>query len=689
MCVLLLVVLLHLQVAEGSAGSSLTIDDVRITALPSNEVNSGDNITIACFLNISTFGHFTVDFEYKLLKDYITFHTVKTSDKIMQFKIAPAWITHSGIYQCHVKAQEKEKESTELKINVKGVSQPELSVSKSEVIEGEPVHLTCLVKEEYAFFLFSFYIASGNKDPKVKKIRSYKNVAKITLTDWEDKTVPIIVRCQAELLGIDGAISPKSETRLIAIKDVFATPKINIWPSNNVTEADNVNITCTGKKNPSFRGPFEIILKEGHRILATEKNNEFVSYLLRSAKINDSGIYECMAESSTVSKKDFRHVYVGELFSKPSFKICPSSAYRNRTISCTATFSKKAQNATADIMLLKDDNVQIHRRLRITEMSETLQYKTQESAGGTYLCKVTLKNITKLSENCSLSVPASIPEFSYNTKSTKVLLGENVTMSCYSKQGTPPVQYKFYRGVKLLGIVTMNKPQPATLTVTVDSVQHTGEYRCTAENSITIAQHSKQMQIRVIVPIRTASLLVIPENGEVEDGKELIFVCSANNGSWPITFSLYRVKEQKPPKQRKENAVSAAFFHKPVSSETQGQYYCTATNNANMTAQSPVITITVLMATWKKILIAGIILTVLAVIIFLVYYNHFKKQKALMKNVEISKKTATMDYNMKPASEQINEQDVSHITIDETNNVNSKVEKCTDETQDANHKLDG
>lgn len=94
-----------------------------------------------------------------------------------------------------------------------------------------------------------------------------------------------------------------------------------------------------------------------------------------------------------------------------------------------------------------------------------------------------------------------------------------------------------------------------------------------------------------VVPIRNASLGSIPY-GEVEDGSETAFLCSVNEGSWPIHFRIFRKTDRDVLLfEKSENADRVMWRKEAMNRQDTGTYYCMASNRANVDVKSHPITI--------------------------------------------------------------------------------------------------
>lgn len=94
-----------------------------------------------------------------------------------------------------------------------------------------------------------------------------------------------------------------------------------------------------------------------------------------------------------------------------------------------------------------------------------------------------------------------------------------------------------------------------------------------------------------VVPIGNASLGSVPY-GEVEDGSETAFLCSVNEGSWPIYFRIFRKTDREVLVYDKHvNADRVLWQKETMKRQDTGTYYCTASNRASVDVKSRSITI--------------------------------------------------------------------------------------------------
>lgn len=65
-----------------------------------------------------------------------------------------------------------------------------------------------------------------------------------------------------------------------------------------------------------------------------------------------------------------------------------------------------------------------------------------------------------------------------------VVMNQNVSLSCHSDSGTPPVRYTLFKHSQKIS--TLNRPDltPGLFNLTINSASDMGEYKCKAENNI-------------------------------------------------------------------------------------------------------------------------------------------------------------------------------------------------------------
>jgi len=65
-----------------------------------------------------------------------------------------------------------------------------------------------------------------------------------------------------------------------------------------------------------------------------------------------------------------------------------------------------------------------------------------------------------------------------------VVMNQNVTLSCHSDSGSPPVRYTLFKRGRKVSILNRPDLTPSLFNLTINSADDMGEYKCKAENNI-------------------------------------------------------------------------------------------------------------------------------------------------------------------------------------------------------------
>ncbi|CAN0124525.1 unnamed protein product, partial [Rangifer tarandus platyrhynchus] len=172
----------------------------------------------------------------------------------------------------------------------------------------------------------------------------------------------------------------------------------------------------------------------------------------------------------------------------------------------------------------------------------------------------------------------SKPSIFHDSRS-EVIKGQTIEVSCQSINGTAPIFYQLSDASKLVANQSVGSNEPAIFR---DKPMKDVEYWCSADNCHSHTKmFSEVLRVKVIAPVDEAQLSILLKE-EVESGKPIVLRCSVNEGSGPITYKFYKGKETKPFYQETSNATQALWHVPTASKEHEGQYYCTASNRANL-----------------------------------------------------------------------------------------------------------
>ncbi|KAM6377118.1 platelet endothelial cell adhesion molecule isoform 4-T4 [Pluvialis apricaria] len=606
-----------------------TFNAVEIKVQPSVKVKNGAPVSIVCHADISKNTDFQLKHNFTIFKDgKLVFMTV--SDKgDAQYEIPMARSSDTGDYECTVEAGRKTKSSNSLHVWVTGMTKPILTAEKKEVLEGDVVKLRCELPEEVPPLYFFFRKIKMNSTPKEKHVfEPYRNFSVVEFSVEEGDNILQFDCFGRRTVKLEFENSEHSNKTLVTVREPFIKPTLSAKPSNNITEGDRIQFECSTVV--ARMRDIEIILQKNKTILNSVRDEKILKYSA-IATLEDSGEYLCKVEQGRASKTTKLNVDVSELFPKPILAASMNKLDENTelTLSCSisgfrkANFSILRKNSNGDIWLKNSRNL-------------TMRVNVNDT--GSYICKAEVKGIVKESKPVRINVyaPVSKPTLSVIGGLPEVVLGKPLRLICHSVTGTPPITFTFYKGNEIKKIV-INDTYATFLDENIRRNDKRG-YKCDARNNHSSGvKTSNILNITVIVPIRNASLGSIPY-GEVEDGSETAFLCSVKEGSWPILFRIFRKTDHEVLLfEKSENADRVMWRKEAMNRQDTGTYYCIASNRANVDVKSHPITISVILASWQKGVIAAFVLIPIAGAVALtLWWFLWKKKKAKGPSVEMS-----------------------------------------------------
>ncbi|NXW57877.1 MILR1 protein, partial [Eurystomus gularis] len=161
---------------------------------------------------------------------------------------------------------------------------------------------------------------------------------------------------------------------------------------------------------------------------------------------------------------------------------------------------------------------------------------------------------------------------------TMVVINQNVTLSCHSRSGSPPVTYTLFKHSQKISTLSRTDLTPALFTVIINSASDVGEYKCKAENNISSGgKYSKSFKFTLLEPV-SKPVLSSPTSW-AKKGRKVTLSCLSENGSLPITYVFFKGTQSisRPVMmQKREAAVVFSFIN---SSSDLGTYKCRAENS--------------------------------------------------------------------------------------------------------------
>ncbi|XP_038613184.1 platelet endothelial cell adhesion molecule isoform X2 [Tachyglossus aculeatus] len=673
MYLVLLVTLFLCSRLEGKE-NSFTINNAYIKHIP-DQVLNGDNLTIICSVDISKTSQFQLQHQFLFYKDDELIGNVTSEMEKAMFFIPAARILNTGVYKCTVIVHEKKKTSLGIKVFVKGVPAPTLTLNKEDVMEGGLVTVKCEVKEENPpiYFVIEKLDVTFNFKQKKEKNARDKNYVQVDFPIEEGDKI-LRFRCQAKISsGASSEFSPFTDSAIVTVRETFSNPKFHIKPKGVIIEGDSLEIKCTVQVTHLSHESHEIIIQRDKEIQAHRRDTNEAIYSTQ-ATVKKNGNYTCKVESSRISKVSSIFVNITELFSRPELQ---SSAYRLDEKANLSLWCLIPGSLSANFTFLKN-NVAIGEFQNFTKIVSV-------NDSGIYSCTAEIRGVKKESKRILISVYAMIstPEIDYNSSKSEVVLGQTLELSCWSREGTPPISYTLYKANKILDRKNISSRAPALF---IDNPDKPVEYSCTAQNLHSQGRKSSPvLKVMVIAPVGKVNISIL-QNGEVESGREIVLRCYVDEGSWPINFKVYRYGEVEPVHEETTN-LTYVIWHTPAASKDDaGQYYCTAYNRANSYQKVPkssLIMVKVILAPWKKGLIAVVVIGIIIAIMVLLakwYFNKKAKGKQIL--VEMSRPKPNLNSsNEKMTSEHMEDGVEGNFHYGHVEDMGNHAVKPTDENK--------
>ncbi|XP_015500993.1 allergin-1 isoform X4 [Parus major] len=159
-----------------------------------------------------------------------------------------------------------------------------------------------------------------------------------------------------------------------------------------------------------------------------------------------------------------------------------------------------------------------------------------------------------------------------------VVMKQNVTLSCLSEPGSPPVRYTLFKHNQQVSALNRSDLMPALFTLTISSASDMGEYKCKAEyNNSSGGKYSNSLNITLIEPI-SKPVLSSPTS-QAKKGQNVTLSCFSENGSLPITYLFFKGTQNISPQKTMQKREAAVIFLFIDSLRDFGTYKCKANNS--------------------------------------------------------------------------------------------------------------
>ncbi|XP_078081889.1 platelet endothelial cell adhesion molecule isoform X3 [Mustelus asterias] len=507
----------------------------RLTIHPMN-VTLGDSIELCCTseeIPPLTF----IFYKYKDGQKPQRFSDVKSNNKSAMHQLKVAVNTEKA-YSCKVEVNgisAHSENSQMVQITVRDpFPDPIIKIEPSKgIFEGDNLTIKCVVH----FILFPDIQPEITIVKDITSIATNATVAVFTKKATANDTGEY--KCMAQW---NDAL--KITKRHVIVKVPVSEPTLKSTPTgDNVVAGETLNLSCAVLKGTYpitynfYKATSEAPL---HQITlnATEAVHRIIS-----VNIENQGRYSCEASNTAnqinrTERSQYVNISVKVPVSNPTIK-CNSlkGVYKTGelvTLLCQSTTGTLP--ITYSLFLNKRFIYSVTRSNREPAAFNVLINETKD--GGEYKCKAEneIPDLFKYSEgmNFTVKVPVSTPLLYPLLNSTEVKLGETVALHCITSAGTPPITYTLYRNQSSLQTVSTMQAIPTAFNITIETMKHSGEYRCEADNQISsqwsnrisfhILNTSWWLYITVLVPlvlIATAAVLAFGLRRQCKNNKDI------------------------------------------------------------------------------------------------------------------------------------------------------------------------
>ncbi|XP_063265180.1 allergin-1 isoform X2 [Prinia subflava] len=159
-----------------------------------------------------------------------------------------------------------------------------------------------------------------------------------------------------------------------------------------------------------------------------------------------------------------------------------------------------------------------------------------------------------------------------------VVMKQNVTLSCLSEPGSPPVRYTLFKHNQQVSASNRSDLTPALFPLSISSASDAGEYKCKAEyNNSSSGKYSNSLNFTFIEPI-SKPVLSSPTS-QAKRGQNVTLSCFSENGSLPITYLFFKGTQNISPRKTMQKREAAVIFLFIDSLSDFGTYKCKAYNS--------------------------------------------------------------------------------------------------------------
>ncbi|XP_043539698.1 platelet endothelial cell adhesion molecule-like isoform X2 [Chiloscyllium plagiosum] len=434
--------------------------------------------------------------------------------------IESAAYSDEASYRCELKIGYKKWVSNELNITVSD-GNVAFHVVPVSPLEGETVKLNCRSRLDIWWETeFTFYKKGKMIHSMKSEKRESSHSIKINSTDdsglYSCKVYPYIS------WPVD-----------VQVQERFAKPVLRVGPAAEVFEGLRLMLTCTVQMaRPSVQ--FHYSFHRDSDALKTVPDHSSV-YTINATAANDSGNYSCEAIEAVYSlrkRSDNIHISIKQSFAVPKLTVRPEGQlFDGHRIELLCCIEENPFQASLWYTFYRN-SVPLQSS---SDHSDYISESAHPADSGTYHCEVTNGKVWKRSNQLDLSIrriPVSKPELIIQP-GKGLIEGDTGSLICSVSNGSLPIYYQFYNSSSVELYRELSNSTEVVYNIGAINRRDEGLYHCSVRNEVTGPQHSEDIAITVIVPVKDAVLISCTNGTEIQSGEDLVLRCLVGEGTQP------------------------------------------------------------------------------------------------------------------------------------------------------------
>ncbi|XP_072345209.1 Fc receptor-like protein 5 isoform X3 [Scyliorhinus torazame] len=370
-----------------------------------------------------------------------------------------------------------------------------------------------------------------------------------------------------------GPSTPYSNTIHVNITEPDRTTTIETLPEI-LWVNENLLLRC---HFPFPKDAIYTFYREGFRLGEATVSNGSGTFEIQRVSVEDKGRYRCELHfvnfpNGPIYSSAYKFVDIKDIPVRLSVKPETPKDGDTITLSCECSDSDACGSGQYSFYrnnsLLNSDSV---------SHNDYLIPQATVMDSGRYHCSVLSNSLTHTAKSVEMTVriAVSCPSLISNLNSSLVALGHEVTFTCKSHRGTPPVRYQLYCGHRLLANMTVLDSGPGIFNF---ALQEGGVYSCGAVNGVAaVTNCNETMELTAAVPVSCPDFISVWGNSTFAIGDRARLTCKCKRGTPPIQYLLNR-DGQVIDNRTVTNSGTGNFTFTVASVADGGLYSCGADN---------------------------------------------------------------------------------------------------------------